>query len=86
MDVLYVKEKQEKMEQALTIFCPYCFCKHGHKECPLDVIKICAICTKYQLTDQCPSMLGLKVVYKEARHEAKPTYLIAYWQNGKSGL
>jgi hypothetical protein len=54
----------------------------------LDVVWVCAICAKDHTTDQCPSLLGLKFVFKEAEEETKPVYLIAQrrqWQARPQG-
>jgi hypothetical protein len=47
----------------------------------LDVVWVCAICTKYHATEQCPSLPGLK--FKEEEEETKSLYLMAkhcQWQ------
>ena len=69
LDILQAKQKQMEAEQNLAIFCPKCRKKHSHKECPLDAVQTCAICTKDHLTESCPSLPGLKAVYKEAEEE-----------------
>ena len=46
-DIMQAKQKQAEAEKNLEILCPRCRKKHSHKECSLDVIKVCAICTKY---------------------------------------
>ena len=45
-DIMQAKQKQAEAEKKLAVFCPRCRKKHNHKECPLDVIKVCAICMK----------------------------------------
>ena len=45
-DIMQAKQKQVEEEKNLAIFCPRCRKKHSHKECPLDVVQVCAICTK----------------------------------------
>jgi hypothetical protein len=77
LDVLQVKQKQREEEQSLAIFFPRCRRKHGSRECPLEIIWTCAICAKYHATEQCPSLPGLKFVFKEAEEETKPVYLMA---------
>lgn len=70
-------------EQNLVIFCPRCRKKHSHKEFPLERVQTCAICTKDHTTESFPSVLGLKVVYKEAKEETKQVYLLnknCQWQ------
>jgi ribosomal protein L44E len=44
LDTLKLKKKQEE-EVALAIFCHRCRKKHSEKECPLNVIEICGLCT-----------------------------------------
>jgi hypothetical protein len=83
LDVLQAKQKQAEAEQSLAIFFHRCRKKHGLRECPLDVVRVCAICAKDHATEQCPSLPGLKVVFKEAEEETKPVYLMAQcrqWQ------
>jgi hypothetical protein len=69
LDVLQAKQKQAEAEQTLAIFFHRCRKKHGPRECPLDVVRVCAICAKDHATEQCPSLLGLKVVFREAEEE-----------------
>jgi hypothetical protein len=48
-----------------------------------------AICAKDHATEQCPSLPGLKVVFKEAEEETKPVYLMAQcrqWQARPPGM
>eukprot|EP00253_Pinus_taeda_P005769 PITA_05769 len=85
LDIVQVKQKQAKAEQNLVIFCPRCRKKHRHKECPLDTVQTCAICTKDHLTESCPSLPGLKAVYKEAEEEPESTYLFTSVVNGSQG-
>jgi hypothetical protein len=83
LDVLQAKQKQAEAEQTLAIFFHRCRKKHGPRECPLDVVRVCAICAKDHATEQCPSLPGLKVVFREAEEETKPLYLMAQrrqWQ------
>jgi hypothetical protein len=49
----------------------------------LDVVRVCAICAKDHATEQCPSLPGLKVVFKEEEEETKPVYLMAHVANGR---
>jgi hypothetical protein len=49
----------------------------------LDVVQVCVICAKDHATDQCPSLPGLKFVFREEEEETKPLYLMAQcrqWQ------
>jgi hypothetical protein len=50
------------------------------------VVQTYTICAKDHATKQCPSLLGLKVVFKEAEEEIEPVYLMAQrrkWQDRK---
>ena len=76
LDIMQSKQKQAEAEQNLVIFCPRCRKKHSHKECPLDMVQTCGICTKDHATESFPSLPGLKAVYKEAEEETKPVYLL----------
>jgi len=51
----------------LSIFCPKCRKKHALRECPLDLLTVetCVICAENHDTKECPSILGVKVVYQE---------------------
>jgi hypothetical protein len=69
LDVLQAKQKQTKVEHTLAIFFHRCRKKHGPRECSLDVVRVCAICVKEHTTDQCPSLPGLKVVFREVKEE-----------------
>jgi len=89
LDIVQAKQKQVEAEQNLEIFCPRCRKKHSHKECLLDTVQTCAIFTKDHLTESCPSLPGLKAVYKEAEEEPELTYFInqrRQWQPRQSGM
>jgi protein-tyrosine-phosphatase len=77
LDVLQAKQKKTKEEQTLAIFFHRCRRKHGPRDCPLDVVQVCAICTKDHDTEQFPSLPRLKDVFREAKEETKPLYLMA---------
>lgn len=73
----------------MVIFCPRCKKKHSHKEFPLDTVQIYAICTKDHATESCPSLPGLKTVYKEVEEETELVYLInqcRQWQARPTGI
>jgi len=76
LSIMQAKQKQEIAEKNLAIFYLKCRKKHSHKECPLDVVEICAICTKDHSTENCPSLPGLKAVYNEGEEETEPFYLL----------
>jgi hypothetical protein len=69
LDVLQAKQKKVEIEQTLAIFFHRCRNKHGPRECPLDIVWVCAICAKDHDTEECPSLPGLKVVFKEVEEE-----------------
>jgi len=84
LDVLQAKQKQAREEQSLAIFFHRCRKNHGPRECLLDVVWVFSICAKDHDTKQCPSLPGLKVVFREAEEETEPLYLMArrrQWQN-----
>ena len=86
---MQAKQKQAEVEHNFAIFCPRCRKKHNHKECSLDVIKVCAICTKDHPTEGCPSLPGLKAVYKEAEEESEVVCLLNQrwqWQSRQLGM
>ena len=76
LDIMQAKQKQEEAEQNLVILCPRCRKKHSHKECLLDMVQNCSICTKDHTTESCPSLPGLKLVYKEVEEETKLVYML----------
>ena len=47
------------------------------------MVQTYAICTKDHATESCPSLLGLKIVYKEAKEETELVYLLNQHANGK---
>ena len=86
---MQVKQKKAESEQNLAIFCPRCRNKHSDKECPLDIVQVCAICTKYHSKESFPSLPGLKAVYKEVEEETKMAYLLNHccqWQPRQTGM
>jgi hypothetical protein len=46
-----IKKKQEEENVALAILYPRCRKKHREKEFPINVIKICSLCTEYHPTN-----------------------------------
>jgi len=46
LDIMQDKQQQAEVEQNFAIFYPRFRKKHNHKECPLDAVQVCAICTK----------------------------------------
>jgi hypothetical protein len=51
LDVVQVKQKQAEAEHSLAMFCHRCRRKHGPRECPLDVVRVCTICAKDHETE-----------------------------------
>jgi hypothetical protein len=64
LDTLKIKRKQEEENPVLSIFCPKCRKRHPLRECPLDNISVCAICTENHKTEDCPSLPGLQAIFK----------------------
>jgi hypothetical protein len=64
LDTLKIKKKQEEENPILSIFCPKCRKRHPLRECPLDNISVCAICTENHKTEDCPSLPGLQAIFK----------------------
>ena len=58
------KKRQDEERAEMSIFCPRCRTKHSQKECLLNNISICHICTEEHPTDNCPSFPGLQAIYK----------------------
>ena len=64
LDALQAKKRQDEEQVAMSIFCPRCRTKHPQRECPLNNISVCHICTEENPTDNFPSFLGLQAIYK----------------------
>ena len=64
LDALQAKKRKDGEWAAMSIFYPWCRTKHPQRECPLNNISICHICTEEHLTDKCPSFPGLQAIYK----------------------
>jgi hypothetical protein len=41
------------------------------------MVRTCAICAKDHVTEQCPSLPGLKFIFKREEEETEPIYLMA---------
>jgi hypothetical protein len=76
---MYCRPNRKKIEagQTLAIFYHRCRRKHGPRDFPLDVVWVCAICTKYHDTEQFPSLPGLKYVFREEEEETEALYTMA---------
>lgn len=76
MDFLKAKQKQVVAEHALAIFFPQRQKKQNRREFQLYAVKTFAMCTKYHSTDQCPSLVALKSMFKEFEEDLEPAYLM----------
>ena len=89
IDTLKIQNKKNYENATLSIFCPKCRKKHAMRECPLDskFIETCVICTDNHDTKECPSLLGLKVIFNDEgiSELVDPLYFLAKipWQNPK---
>lgn len=59
-----IKQKQEAENAAMAVFCSKCRRKHVDRECPLNSIEICGICTLEHPNEKCPSLPNLQSIYK----------------------
>lgn len=53
------------------------------------MVQTYAICTKYHATKKCPSLPGLKAIFKEVEAEIEPVYLLNQcreWQAQQAGM
>ena len=57
INLVNIKKKFE--DEALSIFYSHCKTKLPIKNCPLNEINVCRVCTKNHETDDCPSLRGL---------------------------
>ncbi|CAF4316891.1 unnamed protein product, partial [Adineta steineri] len=78
MDTLNIKKKFEA--EALAIFCSQCKKKHPIKNCLLNSISVCGVCAEDHTTEDCPSLLGLQVIYKGANEHAAQQGQRKPWQ------
>jgi hypothetical protein len=74
LDTMKIKKKQEEENATLAIFCPRCRKKHPEKECPINVIEICGLCTEYHPTNEFPSLPGLKSIFKGGGEPQETSY------------
>jgi hypothetical protein len=63
LDALKLKKKQEE-DVVFAIFCTKCRKKNPEKECPLNVIEVCGLCTLEHPTSECPTFLELQAIYR----------------------
>jgi hypothetical protein len=80
LDTLKIKRKQEEENPVLSIFFPKCRKRHPLRECPLDNISVCAICTKNHKTEDCPSLPGLQAIFKGGEAPGTPSAPKKPWQ------
>ena len=74
-DALKTKKRQEEEDIAeLHIFCPKCRKRHPLKECPINIISICALCSDKHPTDNFPSLPELQALYKLNNEPMDPSY------------
>ena len=74
LDTLKARRIQEEENAVMSIFCPRCRKKHPMRECPLNNISICVICTENHTTESCPSLPGLQAIYKGSNEPGDTTY------------
>ena len=56
VDVLKAKKKNEEQDEILAILSPKCRQKNALRECPLQGIQVCGICTENHATENCPKL------------------------------
>jgi hypothetical protein len=74
---LKAKKKQEEQDQVLAIYCPKCRKKHAPRECPLDKIQVCGLCTDNHATDDCPRLKELQDTHIEEGQGMESLYYLA---------
>ena len=72
-----------KEQESLCMFCPKCRDMHPPKECPLNLKETnkCAICAEDHITEKCPSIPGLNVVFTGGQPEAEYLYAMGARRN-----
>jgi len=61
---MIIKQKKDAKKTAMAVFCSKCRDKYAERECPLNTIEVCGICTLEHPTKKCPSLPGLQAIYK----------------------
>ena len=77
------QEQQDQQDQALSIFCPICRKKHPLKECPLNTVEICGLCTSNHKTDDCPRLKELQAARVEENQSMESLHFMGQrrpWQ------
>ena len=74
LDTLKARRRQEEENAVTRIFFPRCRNKHPLRECPLNNISVCAICTENHTTKNCPSLPGIQAIYKGSNEPGDSTY------------
>ena len=73
-DALETKKRQEEEDATLQIFCPKCRKRHPLKECPLNTIVVCALCTKKHSTESCLALPKIQPIYKISTEASEQSY------------
>ena len=79
LDSLQAKKRQDEERAKMSIFCPRCRTKHPQRECPLNNISVCHICTDEHPIDNFPSFPRLQAIYKS--QDVGETYRRPPWQS-----
>lgn len=64
LDTMKIKQNKEAKKASMVVFCSKCMHKHVERECPLNTIEVCGICTLEHSTKKFPSFLSLQAIYK----------------------
>jgi hypothetical protein len=89
IDTLKDKKKQEEQDQVLSIFCPKCRKKHALRDCPLDKIQVCGLCTDNHATDDCLKLKEFQATHIEEGQGMEYLYYLAPrkpWQPCFTGM
>ena len=73
-DSLKTKKRQEEEDATLQIFCPKCRKRHPLKECPLNTIGVCALCTEKNSTESLPALPEIQDIYKLSIEAGEQSY------------
>jgi hypothetical protein len=77
IDTMKAKQKQEEQGKVLAIYCPKCRKKHAPRECPLDKIQVCGLCTDNHATDDYPRLKELQDTHIEEGQGMESLYYLA---------
>ena len=71
---LKTKNRQEEEDATLKIFCPKCRKRHPLKECPINTIVVCTLCTEKHSTEIFLALPEIQAIYKISIKACEQSY------------